>query len=234
MPPTVNFKDTVRIFNLMLMLLRVYDSCVGCILVAGRKENSSRLWLMCTGCGTYLCKKPSFVGKPICQWDVQSVGCNSCCCCVLSAGNHLLANGPQGKCGTLEHFPAPRQDAQLEGDLAARPWCLTATAWSCQQGRGLPHGSQIRGLTLAHSFNSSAGRCSCPTTAWKPIWEALLVSSEEPQAPGSTAWKSQWELPSVEGTIFLTQESVFWLRASVLLPVASTQQCFWLTWKDID
>lgn len=120
MPPTINFKNTIRIFNLMLMLLRVYHSCVGCILVAGRKENSSRLWLMCMFPWLWYL----FVRKPfVCssQWDVQSVGCNSCCCCVLSAGNHLLASGPRGKCGTLEHFPAPRQDAQLEGDLAGRP-----------------------------------------------------------------------------------------------------------------
>lgn len=120
MPPTINFKDTIRIFNLMLMLLRVYHSCVGCILVAGRKENSSRLWLMCTFPWLWYL----FVQKPfVClsQWDVQSVQCNSCCCCVLSAGNHLLKRGPRGKRDRLEHFPAPKQDAQLESDLAARP-----------------------------------------------------------------------------------------------------------------
>ena len=187
MPPTINFKDIIRIFNLMLMLLRVYHSCVGCILVAGRKENSSSVWLMCMFPWLwYLFVWKSFVCSS--QWVVQSVGCNSYCCWVLSAGNHLLASGPRGKHGTLEHFPAPRQNAQLEGDLAAHPWCLTATAWSCQQGRGLPHGSQIRCLTSAHSFSRSARRCFCPATAWKTIWEALLVSSEEYQAPGSTAW----------------------------------------------
>lgn len=137
MPLTVNFKDTIRIFNLLLMLLRVYHSCVGCILVAGRKENSSRLWLMCMFPWLW----HLFLWKPFVCWsqqDVQSVGCNSCCCCVLSTGNCLPASGSPGKRGTLEHFPAPRQDAQLEGDLPALPWCLTATAWSCQQERGAP------------------------------------------------------------------------------------------------
>lgn len=189
------------------MLVRVYHSCVGCILVAGGKENSSRSWLMCTFPWLwYLLMRRTFVCSS--QWDVQSVGCSTSCC-VLSTGSHLLASGPQGKQGMMEHFSAPRQGAQLEDDLAACPWCPTATAWSCQQGRGLPDSPQIRGLTSACLFNSSARRFFCPATAWQRTWEAFLVSSEEPQEAGSTAWKSQWGLPSMEGTRLLTQESIF-------------------------
>lgn len=93
MPPTINFKDTVKIFNLMLMLLRVCHSCVECILVAGRKENSSRLWLMRMFPRLwYLFVQKTFVCSS--QWDARAVGCDSYRCCVPSAGNHLLASGP--------------------------------------------------------------------------------------------------------------------------------------------
>lgn len=45
------------------------------------------------------------------------------------------------------------------------------------------------------------------------------MSSEEPQAPGSTAWKSRRGLPSMEGAILLTQESVC-LLAQSMCPLA--------------
>lgn len=188
MLPTINFKDTTRIFNLMLILLRVDHSCVGCILVAGRKENSSRLWLMCTFPWLwYLFVQNAFICSN--QWDVKSVGCNSYCCCALSSVNHLLASGPQGQRGTLGHFPAPRQEVPLEGDLAA-----------LRQLRGGSHMVPRLGVPhqLLHSTAMLGGAQPQPENQFgKQCWYLLKSFKHQVAQRGNRSWGC----PSMEGTI---------------------------------
>lgn len=177
----------------MLILLRVYHSCVGCFLVAHRKENCSRLFIRHVSMVVVpIDEKKKKKKTPTCHSHrgVQSVRCSSCRCCVLSTGNHLLANGPWGRRGTL------KQGAQMEG-----PRHLIETAQSCQGERGshtIPrweiwhrfiHSTAVLGGALAQpqpkKWFGKHSWCPPRSLKYQVAWHGSLHED-------SSAWMAPW------------------------------------------